>query len=174
MPAAASPCLGRLFARMPQQARLADSRLALHQQRRPRTRACRLDRGRDRAEIRRPVEQPACGHTAGPHGGDGTHERARVLSRNSCQITVVPAVMRHWPGWADRSGVSGPTRLVVTAEITVTGEQVQGTVRGAGCPAQAFSGWSELFAVLLALISAARGEGTAPGRHPPAPTDKPD
>ncbi len=70
--------------------------------------------------------------------------------------------------------MSGPARLVVTAEITVTGEQVQGTVHGAGCPVQAFSGWSELFAVLLALISAARGEGTAPGRHPPVPTQQPD
>ena len=63
-------CLGRLFARMPQQARLADSRLALHQQRRPRTRACRFDRGRDRGEIRRPVQQLEGDRTPRPHARD--------------------------------------------------------------------------------------------------------
>ena len=54
--------------------------------------------------------------------------------------------------------------MVVTAEITVTDEQIEGTVRGAGRPAQAFSGWSELFAVLLALTSEAGGDANRAGK----------
>jgi hypothetical protein len=81
--------------------------------------------------------------------------------------------MRRAPARADHNGVTSPPRLMLTAQITVTGEHIEGTVRAAGRPAQAFSGWSELFAVLLALTSQAGPDATTPGR-PPAPAHHPD
>jgi len=53
--------------------------------------------------------------------------------------------------------VNGPVRLVLTVELAVTAEPVEGLVRSAGRPDQSFSGWSELFAVLMALTSEAGG-----------------
>jgi hypothetical protein len=53
-------------------------------------------------------------------------------------------------------------RLVLTAEIAVTGEQIEGTLRSPRRPARHFSGWSELFAALLALTSEEREEAVAP------------
>jgi hypothetical protein len=49
--------------------------------------------------------------------------------------------------------VNGPVRFVLTVEFSGTGEPVEGLVRGAGQSAQAFSGWSELFSVLMRLMS---------------------
>ena len=52
--------------------------------------------------------------------------------------------------------------LVITAEITVTGGHIGGTVRAPGQPGQLFSGWSELFGALTRLI----GEPDSPSEDP--------
>jgi hypothetical protein len=57
--------------------------------------------------------------------------------------------------------VKGPVRLVLTVEFDAIAEPVEGLVRSAGRPDQAFSGWSELFAVLIALTSEAGGDEVA-------------
>ena len=49
--------------------------------------------------------------------------------------------------------MSGPVRFVLTVEFSRAGEPVEGLVRRSAQPAQAFSGWSELFAVLMRLTS---------------------
>jgi hypothetical protein len=60
--------------------------------------------------------------------------------------------------------VNGPVRLVLTVELAVTSESVEGVVSSADRPDQSFSGWSELFAVLMTLTSGAGGDEIAPGR----------
>ena len=52
--------------------------------------------------------------------------------------------------------MSGPVRFVLTVEFGGTGEPVEGLVRSAGQSAQAFSGWSELFAVLQTVLAGRR------------------
>jgi hypothetical protein len=59
--------------------------------------------------------------------------------------------------------VSGPVRFVLTVEFGGTGEPVEGLVRGTGQSAQAFSGWSELFAVLMRLTSERGGPADRTG-----------
>jgi hypothetical protein len=60
--------------------------------------------------------------------------------------------------------VNGPVRLVLTVELDAIAEPVEGLVRSAGRPDQSFSGWSELFAVLIALASNPGGDEVAPDR----------
>ena len=57
--------------------------------------------------------------------------------------------------------VSGPVRLVLTVEFTAVEETVEGLVRATDHSAHVFSGWSELFAVLMELTSAAEGADRA-------------
>jgi hypothetical protein len=64
--------------------------------------------------------------------------------------------------------VNGPVRLVLTVELDATAEPVEGLVRSAGRPDQTFSGWSELFAALIALTSEAGGDEVAPDSPPAA------
>lgn len=47
--------------------------------------------------------------------------------------------------------MNSPVRLVLTVELAVTTEPIAGLVRS-GEDSQPFSGWSELFAALQALI----------------------
>jgi hypothetical protein len=54
--------------------------------------------------------------------------------------------------------MNGPVRLVLAVELAVTAEPIAGLVRAGDRPGQAFSGWSELFAVLQTLISQAGGD----------------
>jgi hypothetical protein len=53
--------------------------------------------------------------------------------------------------------VSSPARLVLTVEFTAVAETVDGLVYAADRSAHAFSGWSELFAVLMELTSREEG-----------------
>lgn len=53
--------------------------------------------------------------------------------------------------------------LVLTAEVTVTDGHIDGSVRVTGRPAEVFSGWSELFAVLTQLVTEAGGPSDNPG-----------
>ncbi len=76
--------------------------------------------------------------------------------------------------------VNDPVRLTLTVEFTVAAEPVEGLVRLARRPAHPFSGWSELFAVLMTLTSEASGHAVAPDRNtwpaqepgPTAPSDE--
>jgi hypothetical protein len=66
--------------------------------------------------------------------------------------------------------VNGPVRLVLTLELTATAEPIAGLAGSGGQPGLAFSGWSELFAVLQTLISQAGSDANAQdhrasGRH---------
>jgi hypothetical protein len=83
---------------------------------------------------------------------------------------VVPAEMRV-PGHCQTiTRVGGPTRLVLTVEFASVAEPVEGLVHCAERPTTAFSGWSELFAVLMARTSEAAGQPIALGHdEPPAP-----
>ncbi len=66
--------------------------------------------------------------------------------------------------------MNGPVRLVLRVEFTAAAEPVEGVVLAAGQSAQAFSGWSELFAVLMAATSWAGGDAIAADRDQrPAP-----
>jgi hypothetical protein len=62
--------------------------------------------------------------------------------------------------------VNDPVRLALTVQFTVAAEPVEGVVRLARRPAHPFSGWSELFAVLMTLTSEASGPAVAPDRDP--------
>jgi hypothetical protein len=76
--------------------------------------------------------------------------------------TVVPTVTRPTATQADHNGVNDPVHVELTMELAVTAERIEGTVCPAARPALSFSGWSELFAVLLTVISEAGDEVTAP------------
>jgi hypothetical protein len=52
--------------------------------------------------------------------------------------------------------------LLVTLELDVSGQPVEGQVRLADRTAWGFSGWSELFAVLQTLTSQAAGDPSQP------------
>jgi hypothetical protein len=58
--------------------------------------------------------------------------------------------------------VNDPVRLVLTLELAATARPIAGLVRSGEHPGQEFSGWSELFAVLQTLISAAGDEAGRP------------
>ena len=60
--------------------------------------------------------------------------------------------------------MNDPIRLVLTVELAVTAEHVAGLARDGDRPGQAFSGWSELFAVLQTLISQAGDDVDVPGQ----------
>jgi hypothetical protein len=62
------------------------------------------------------------------------------------------------------SRMDGPVQQVLTLELTTTAEPIAGVVRS-GNQAQAFSGWSELFAVLQTLTSQAGGDANAPAHR---------
>lgn len=65
--------------------------------------------------------------------------------------------------WRAEAGrVSGPARIVLTVEFARAVEPVEGLVRRAAQPPQAFSGWSELFAVLMRLTSEESSAGDSP------------
>jgi hypothetical protein len=51
--------------------------------------------------------------------------------------------------------VDDPVRLVLTLELATTAEPIAGFARAGEAAGQAFSGWSELFAVLPTLLSQA-------------------
>jgi hypothetical protein len=61
--------------------------------------------------------------------------------------------------------MNGPVRLVLAVELAVTAEPIAGLVRAGDRPGQAFSGWSELFAVLQTLISQAGGDADVPDQR---------
>lgn len=63
--------------------------------------------------------------------------------------------------------VDGPARLVLTVEFGSVAEQVEGLVLCAERPAAAFSGWLELFALLMARTSDAAGNLIAPEHDQP-------
>jgi hypothetical protein len=68
------------------------------------------------------------------------------------------------------SEMDGRPVLVLTTKITVTNGHIDGSVRVAGRPEHAFSGWAELFAVLTMLVSdtdagSAAGDPGASGRN---------
>ena len=68
------------------------------------------------------------------------------------------------------SRVNDPVRQVLTLELTATTEPIAGVARSGEQPGHAFSGWSELFAVLQTLTSQAASDAEAPagragGRH---------
>jgi hypothetical protein len=60
--------------------------------------------------------------------------------------------------------MNDPVRLALRVEFSATAEPVEGVVRFGGGPAQPFSGWSELFAVLMTLTSEAGEHAVAPDR----------
>lgn len=62
-----------------------------------------------------------------------------------------------WVVLRDDAQVSSPARLVLTVEFTAVAETVEGLVYAADHSAHAFSGWSELFAVLMELTSEEEG-----------------
>jgi hypothetical protein len=49
--------------------------------------------------------------------------------------------------------VNNPAPIQLTVELTGTAGYIQGTVRYSDRPAIPFSGWSELFAALLAAVA---------------------
>jgi hypothetical protein len=69
--------------------------------------------------------------------------------------------------------VNGSVRLVLRVEFAATAEPVEGVVRFGGGAAQPFSGWSELFAVLMTLTSEAGEDAVAPDRDA-WPAQQPD
>jgi hypothetical protein len=74
---------------------------------------------------------------------------------------VVPAVTRHAAPRAHHGQVNSPVPIQLTVELTGTAGYIQGTVRCGDRPAMPFSGWSELFAALLAVVADA-GQDTPP------------
>ncbi|MCW3065656.1 MAG: hypothetical protein JWN32_2828 [Solirubrobacterales bacterium] len=70
--------------------------------------------------------------------------------------------MRRPAGPTSIAGMSGAARLVVTLELDVSEHPVRGRVRLDDDSARAFSGWSELFAVLQAVTSEAAGDQSPP------------
>jgi hypothetical protein len=65
------------------------------------------------------------------------------------------------PAGSDRSddpGMASVRRLIVELEV-ITGEHepIQGRVRAPGLASRSFSGWSELFAALQALVGGPEG-----------------
>lgn len=66
---------------------------------------------------------------------------------------MVPTVTTGRELSASLSQMDGSQLLVLTTEISVTDGHITGSVRVAGQPDQAFSGWAELFAVLTTLVS---------------------
>lgn len=81
---------------------------------------------------------------------------------------MVPAVTRRARGPADDGAcVYGPDGLVLILELTAAVEPIEGLARSGDRPAQAFSGWSELFAVLQTLISERNQGSIAPDRDQP-------
>jgi hypothetical protein len=65
--------------------------------------------------------------------------------------------------------VIGPVRLVLTLEFTAVAETVEGLVHAADHSAHTFSGWSELFAVLMELTSGEEGNQSHRTLGQPAP-----
>ncbi len=61
--------------------------------------------------------------------------------------------------------VDDPVRLVLTLELTATAEPITGIACAGDQSGQAFSGWSELFAVLHALVTQAGGASDGPDHH---------
>jgi hypothetical protein len=57
--------------------------------------------------------------------------------------------------------MNDPTPMELTIELAVT-EHIEGTVRSGTRPAMSFSGWSELFAVLLAITADVDKDPTIP------------
>jgi hypothetical protein len=76
-----------------------------------------------------------------------------------CPITVVPAVTRPAVPRAHHDQVNNPAPIQLIVELTGTTGCIQGTVRYSDRLAMPFSGWSELFAALLAAVADA-GEDT--------------
>ena len=66
---------------------------------------------------------------------------------------MVPAVTRRAAPRAHHDQVNNPAPIQLTVELTGTAEHIQGTVRYSNRPATPFSGWSELFAALLAAVA---------------------
>jgi len=84
---------------------------------------------------------------------------------------VVPAVTRPAAPRPTMTRVNNPAPIQLTVELTGTPAYIQGTVRYSDRRAVSFSGWSELFAALLAAVADA-GQDTPPGSHrPPARHD---
>ncbi len=65
---------------------------------------------------------------------------------------MVPAVTRRAAPRPHHDQVNNPAPIQLTVELTGTG-YIQGTVRYSDRPALPFSGWSELFAALLAAVA---------------------
>jgi hypothetical protein len=61
--------------------------------------------------------------------------------------------------------VDDPVRLVLTLELAATAEPIAGIARAGDQSGQAFSGWSELFAVLQTLVSQAGSATDMPDHH---------
>jgi hypothetical protein len=96
--------------------------------------------------------------------GDGKRNVCRftivVAAKNivvATRKTVVPAVMPLPVLLRHDALVSSPARLVLTVEFTAVAETVEGLVYTADHSTHAFSGWSELFAVLMKLTSEEEG-----------------
>ncbi len=66
---------------------------------------------------------------------------------------MVPAVTRPAAPRAHHDQVNSPAPIQLTVELTGTAGYIQGTVRYTDRPAMPFSGWSELFARLLAAVT---------------------
>jgi hypothetical protein len=66
---------------------------------------------------------------------------------------VVPAVTRPAAPRAHHDQVNNPAPIQLTVELTGAAGYIQGTVRYGDRPAMPFSGWSELFAALLAAVA---------------------
>jgi hypothetical protein len=58
--------------------------------------------------------------------------------------------------------VDDPVRLVLTLELATTSEPIAGFAHAGDASGQAFSGWSELFAVLQTLVSQAGSAADVP------------
>jgi hypothetical protein len=80
-------------------------------------------------------------------------------------MTVVPTVTRLTTTQADHGEMNDPARVELTIQLTVTAERIEGSVRWGTRPALSFSGWSELFAVLVAVTSQAGTDVIAPDQH---------
>ncbi len=66
---------------------------------------------------------------------------------------MVPAVTRRAAPRPHHDQVNNPAPIQLTVELTGTAGYIQGTVRYSDRPAMPFSGWSELFAALLAAVA---------------------
>jgi hypothetical protein len=144
-----------------EQARLADTGDTLNNQRPARASPSRLERDLDLFQLYISVQQ------IGDRGlGDPTRldrHPSRSPGDPSPHSLSVPdpkllGPVRDAPAGrlSEDGDMSGTRRFVQTLELVVSGDTIEGRVRPERGESQAFSGWSELFALLQSMTSEVR------------------